>query len=166
MPNHVINVVAFKGVDAATQEKILALACNEKGDLDFEVLLPVPLNYWRGQVGSKEKESFGGNALEWCSMNWGTKWGPYGEPQIVRTENTLTLTFRTAWNTPRGWLCALFNKSRVPFHWSWLAEGGWPAQTETFSMGGTFGDRWTHVDADESTAKNLHVLLWGSESFE
>lgn len=166
MPNHVINEVLFIGVDAATQGKILALACNDKGEIDFEVLLPIPLNYWHGSVGQSHKKNFPGNALDWCAENWSTKWGPYGDPTVSRTDDTLTLTFRTAWNTPRGWLTALFNKSKVPFSWMWLSEGGDKAQCETFSKGDSWGVQWKQEDADEAMQKHLHVLLWGCESFD
>jgi hypothetical protein len=168
MPNHVANEVIFRGVDAATQEKILAAVCNRDGKVDFEILLPVPINYWMGSVGIQHKEAFPGNALDWCTANWGTKWNAYGDNTVERTEDMLTLRFDTAWRPPMGWFVALFNTLKLTFEYNWLSEGesrGHSGKFDWSKMETMFADGWVEKECNEELQKHLHMLRWGCESF-
>jgi hypothetical protein len=89
MPNHVINEVIFRGVDAAAQDAISAKICSAPGKVDFEVLVPTPPNVWLGNVSSLHEKAFGRErcALDWSTVEWGTKWNAYGLKPIERTED-------------------------------------------------------------------------------
>ena len=78
MPNHVINEVRFWDVDAAEEQRIRAMCLDVDGYVDFRILVPIPVNLWMFSHSSKH-EKLGGNALDWCTANWGTKWNAYGQ---------------------------------------------------------------------------------------
>jgi hypothetical protein len=171
MPNHVTEVV-FRGVSLVHQEDILALVRGREADIDFETLLPIPLNVWQGSVGTRHSV-FPDNALDWCRANWNTKWNAYGLDQggkyrsIDQADDTLTLTFQTAWSTPYGWLLALWHRSGRPFEYTWLDEGRsnafagrFTAYSDDFSS-----EPWTEAEADEETTRRMHKLMWGVEEF-
>jgi hypothetical protein len=176
MPNHVITQVIFRNVDADAQAAILAKVSSATAEVDFEVLVPIPLNIWRGSVGTRHEKTFrAGNALEWCRENWGTKWNAYGLSEgegplystIARTEDTLTLTFQTAWSTPYGWLVALQNGIGRRFEYRWLDEGATDAFTGYFEpLSDDFRkEPWAEEIADEQMRRHLHKLKWGVEEF-
>ncbi|KKB81047.1 hypothetical protein VW35_02450 [Devosia soli] len=176
MPNHVITQIVFRNVDAAAQAEILSKVSSKKAEIDFEVLLPIPLNIWLGNVGTKHEETFrAGNALEWCSENWGTKWNAYGLSEgagprystIAQTDDTLTLTFQTAWSTPYGWLVALQNSIGRRFEYRWLSEGQHDAFAGYFEPVTDDWKRepWSEYIADEQMRRHLHLLKWGVEEF-
>lgn len=176
MPNHVINEVIFRSVTAEQQAAILSKVGSPEASVDFAVLLPIPLNHWQWSVGTKHEEAFPGNALDWCSANWSTKWNAYGLSDnergdyqtISHTDDTLTLTFKTAWRAPVGWLCALFNTFNLPIEYRYLSEGSEQGMVGTFApeTSGSWGAQWDEVNADEATGRHLHKLLWGVEEFE
>lgn len=170
MPNHVINEVVFRNVDAEAKARILSHCLNADGVLSFAVLLPLPLNYWNGNVSSKHEERFPGTGLDWCSKNWSTKWDAYGDPRVEATDDTLTLTFQTAWGPPQGWLCALFNATKLDFTHRWFSEGGESAHVAEFVVNGKdgWGAEWNDATVDDGSdlQRHLHKLLYGVEQFE
>ena len=129
--------------------------------------MPIPLNFWWGSVGQKEEKAFPGTALSWCTENWGTKWNAYGlsEQSIFQTDDSLTLTFQTAWGRPIGWLCALFNKHNLSFEYRYMSEGNDVGFIGSFTEDDEsfMGSRWEEKQADEETTKHLYALLWGEE---
>lgn len=166
MPNHVINEIVFRGVNAEQQDKILALCCLV-GKVDFDVLVPKPKNVWLFNVGQKH-EKLGQNALDWSRENWGTKWNAYDHRPIERTEDILTLRFETAWSPPYGWLVALFNATQRDFDHNFFDEGAnngfsgqwrWPNDKAD-----AFFEPWTEKPCDDAMQKHLNVLLWGVEN--
>lgn len=174
MPNHVINEVVFRNVTVEQQTAILATVSKEGSPVSFDVLLPIPLNHWLWSAGMREERAFPGTALDWCSANWSTKWDAYGLSEggryesVAQTDDTLTLTFKTAWGAPMGWLCALFNKHNLPIEYGYLSEGNDKAFVGTFTPdNGTYigGARWEEKEADEASTKRMHMLLWGVEEF-
>lgn len=174
MPNHVVNEVTFRNVTPEQQQSIVATVSSAASPVDFEVLLPIPLNQWLWSAGTRHEKTFPGTALEWCRNNWSTKWNAYGLDQeeryqsIAQGEDSLTITFQTAWNAPMGWLCALFNKHNLPFEYGYLSEGNDKAFIGTFQPddGKTiFGAQWDEKQADEAQTRRLHKLLWGVEEF-
>ena len=176
MPNHVINEVVFTGVDKALQSSILLKMVSPESKIDFEVLLPPPLNIWQGNVGAVEEGAFPGNQLDWNRKNWGTKWNAYGMDEIddkyapiVSTENTLVLTFQTAWNPPRGWLVALFNTINLSFEHNFLSEDDDGGHTEyyIYNKEDKYSSKlWKYEKATKEMYKHLHKLLFGCEEFE
>lgn len=175
MPNHVINELNFREVDAAQQGAILAKLCNDDGKVDFEVLVPTPPNVWLGNVGRRH-EKLGFNGLDWSRQNWGTKWNAYGQDRteysnIVQDGDTLTVRFQTAWQPPYGWLVAVFNSLKVSFEHDWLDEGrdkGFHAvwNYEALVRDDVFSEPWQEDECSDEIQRHLHKLLWGVEQFD
>ena len=64
---------------------------------DFEKIIPMPPNIFRGNLSSKQRELSGGlNWYDWCTANWGTKWGAY---DFNRLDGN-SVSFDTAWSPP------------------------------------------------------------------
>ena len=166
MPDHVINEVVFDGVYEATQDRIIAAACNAKGEIDFEVLLPIPLNCWRGSVGSEHKK-FPNNALDWCSENWrhevGSVWRSCCYPRQIFCDVPVSDRMETAL-----WL-ALCNvqRSETPLPLFVVYEGESNAYAGSFNpetIRRCFSDSWVEKVAPELN-DHLGVMLWGEESW-
>lgn len=170
MPNHVVNEIIFRGVDRAKQDEILAVACGSKGEVDFEVLLPIPLNVWRGSVGTRHEKALQQTGLDWQRLNWGTKWNAYSQKPIERTDDTLTLIFETAWRPPYGWLVAMFNRFHLSFDHNWLDEGAERGVCGRFNADfiddDMRGEPWGEKPADDDMQKHLHKLRLGVEAFD
>jgi len=169
MPNHVINEVVFEPVYPAQAERVLGLVRNQSMQIDFSLLLPVPLNCWMGSVGADHKNKFPDNALDWCTANWSTKWNAYGEHFADFDGSRLVLRFKTAWRAPYGWLCALFNSSKLPFEYRYFDEGHTDAFVGNFTL--TPKAPWSEVEWKERTATGderdiLGALLWGAEAWK
>lgn len=174
MPNHVINEVIFRNIDAETRATLLANIKNVAGEIDFEILMPAPLNIWCGGVSTRHSV-FPGNHLDWARANWGTKWNAYGLDEggkyksILQTEDSLTLTFQTAWRPPYGWLIAIFNRFKINFEHNWLDEGAARGNSGKFDYAALDdrlqNDPWKEEEASDEMHRHLHTLLWGVESF-
>lgn len=173
MPSHSLNELRIYNT---TIEALHGVALNDDNFVDFELLLPTPLNCWQGNEGSDHEENFPGLAMRWAIDNWGTKWNAYGEggPEgryetVVQDGDDVLLTFQTAWHLPRGWVCALFNKTDKRITASWLSEGGVAAHVEKFWIEDNMnGRQWVANEIAEGTPEHrrLHKLLWGVEEFE
>lgn len=168
MPNHVINEIIFRNVDAEKQMAILAACCGDDGKVDFNILVPKPLNIWQFSVGTKHEAAFQQTGLDWARLNWGTKWNAYDHRPIQQTDDTLTIAFETAWRPPYGWLVAVFNKFQIAFDHNWMNEG------DNCAVCGKFvwvtddmrADPWIERPADEAEQRRIHKLMWGVEQFE
>jgi hypothetical protein len=169
MPIHVVNELIFNNADAATQARVLAAACGRDGKVDFEVLLPLPLNMWWGNVGSNHEKTFKRTALDWCVEHWGTKWNAYDHKPIEQTQDTLTLRFETAWSPPYPWLAAIFNGCKVSFDHNWLDEGAERGVHGIFDftqVDRITGQPWREEPASDDLHRHLHKLHWGVEQFD
>lgn len=172
MPNHCVNEVIFRDVPARRRAEILEKVVGPKGFIDFSVLLPTPINSWPGSVGQRHEKAFPTTNLEFNRENWGTKWNAYGKDDgytsIVQTDDTLTLTFQTAWSPPYGWLCAVFNTFEARFEHNWMEEGGSPAHADVYDyakLDDIRSEAWSENIAEEAMSRHLHKLLWGVEEF-
>lgn len=172
MPNHVINEIVIEG-DAALFDRVLAKVSTEQSPIDFEGLLPSPLNAWRYGQSTKHEKAFPIMEMDWTRANWGTKWNAYGLDEggkyqsVVRTDNRLVLTFQTAWGAPMGWLLALHNQFKLPFSYGYLSEGGSSARVGWFKVPDNWAaEPWDEKDATPEQGRRLHKLLWGVERFE
>jgi hypothetical protein len=171
MPNHVVNEIVFRGVNHDTQGIIMKKILSPKGFVDFNILVPTPLNIWQGNIGQKEEKAFGKKTWHsWNIENWGTKWNAYGMDNdgksIIRTENTLTIIFQTAWSPPLPWLVALLNATGLPFEHNWMSEGEREGCFHKFffSVERDYSScKWEQGIAGEDLHCHLHVLLWGCE---
>jgi hypothetical protein len=77
---------------------------DDKGKLnfDFEKIIPMPKNIFRGNLGKEEREKYGeNNWYDWSIENWGTKWNAYETQINYDGEEELEIEFETAWDTPR-----------------------------------------------------------------
>ena len=169
MPNHVINELIFRDVDKIAQALILNRLCDAEGKVDFQILVPVPLNIWWGNAGQRHEQAFKRTRLDWASENWGTKWNAYDQAPIEATADTLTLRFQTAWSPPYPWLAAVFNGLKCSFEHNWMSEGDDAGRCGVFDVaqaGELLGDPWQQREADEAMQRHLHLLLWGVEAFE
>jgi hypothetical protein len=169
MPNHVTSEVIFLDVAAEKRKAIRDKCVNGAGRIDFEILLPTPINSWRWSASSAHEKTFPYVALDWCTKNWGTKWNAYGKQRIISDADTLTLHFDTAWRPPYGWLLAIFNTFEVSFDHNWLDEGaerGVSGKWRFDETGKDFSDPWIEKPCDDEMQKHLHVLRWGVESFD
>lgn len=175
MPNYVINEVIFPNVNQEQQAAILAKVNGKWGPIDFETLLPVPINYWKGDTTLIHDQVFPGVALDWCTKNWSTKWNAValfvlpGEAeryqQIVQTETSLTLTFLTAWSPACGWIVALFNTFHLEIVHNWLNEEDSVGYTDHYYLEGAHGEEWHRVPANQEMQRHLMFLRYGVESF-
>lgn len=166
MPNHVTNEVIFSPLGPDEQDAILALVVRD-GQIDFEVLVPAPLNIWMGSVGDKHSKTFPDTHLDWARRNWGTKWNAY-RASIERDVDSVTLRFDTAWAPPYGWLVALFNSTKRGFQHNWLSEGDNQGHTGLWDwskLEAFGGEAWAETLCDAEMQKHLHMLRLGVESF-
>jgi len=104
MPNHITNRIKLFG-DESNIRRLMEAVKNDKygiGTLDFEKIIPMPDNIYRGPLGKAEMELYGeNNWYDWSIANRGTKWGAYGyEKGVDYSENGNSLRFLTAWSAP------------------------------------------------------------------
>ena len=74
MPNYCFNFLAING---STDEckQIFEFVKSDTNDFDFNKIIPMPDNIYRGGLGDKEREIYGENNWhDWSLKNWGTKW--------------------------------------------------------------------------------------------
>jgi hypothetical protein len=99
-------------------------------EITFNVLIPMPDNIYRDNVGPEERAKYGkDNWYDWCRERWGTKWDAFD----TRVEKEC-IQFTTAWCPPEPWYRELARRL-LPFgvtaHADYYAEGGAPG-----SLGG------------------------------
>ena len=169
MPNHVLNELVFNDADADEQESIIRALCDNEGKVDFEHLVPSPVNVWAFSVSILHEKAFRQTALEWNAANWGTKWNAYSHAPIERTDTSIMFRFDTAWRPPYGWLCAVFNTLKRDFDHNWIDESGpsgigafrWPKKPmDDFRF-----KPWFERTPTEDEHRRLHKLKWGVEKF-
>lgn len=105
MPNWVMNYVTVNNRDA-----IIKCVTREKdGNVryDFEKIVPMPDDIYRGDLGQEEMQEYGKkNWFDWSVENWGTKWNASDYVRVGRCE----FQFTTAWSTPEPVMKALSEK--------------------------------------------------------
>lgn len=155
MPDNVMNEVLLHNVKLRDCAKHLF---NQKGALSFEVLVPLPIYFWRGGCGSKLREVFVGDAMDAACAMWGTKWDAYGVPFTGDVPDGTLLQFQTAWNPPRGWLCALFNTLGCDITSSWLSESERFVHVETYKQTSVWDTpTWDEAVLGQDSAEYLHL---------
>ena len=74
MANVCWNYLTIEG-NKATIRRIYEFVKSEESVFDFEKIIPMPEDIYRGSIGAKEKDLYGeNNWYDWSSKNWGTKW--------------------------------------------------------------------------------------------
>lgn len=166
MPNHVINELVFRDLTSEKKAELLSNLC-VADQVDFQLLLPVPLNVWQFSCGTRHEKAFQTTGLDWCRLNWGTKWNAYSQQPIEQTDDSLILRFETAWRPPYGWLCAILNRFKIAFEHNWLDEGAERGVAGRFQWVDNVmrAEPWAEEPADDTLHRHLHKLHWGVEEF-
>lgn len=123
MPNHVQNKITFTCEEEKLKSILAELGTHteeENTDFDFNKVVPMPENIFKGSLGNAEREKYGkNNWYDWSWENWGTKWNAY-ETYI---DGDGTLCFWTAWSAPIPVIDALAKKyPDVDIHHEWADE--------------------------------------------
>jgi len=104
MPNHITNRLTIVSTDNDRIREILeAIQDDERGlgSVDFNKIIPMPENIFRGDLGDKEKALYGkNNWYDWSLANWDTKWNGYGYDYLPPYEGGGQVYFQTAWSSP------------------------------------------------------------------
>ena len=113
MPNYTSNELTVWG-EASEVAKFREQIGDE---IDFEKIIPMPENCFRGNLGKTEREQCAADGVpnwyDWCSENWGTKWNACSPCPVVvekypASEHVgLSYRFDTAWDAPRPVISAL-----------------------------------------------------------
>lgn len=168
MPNHVTSEVIFRDITPDQHADLTASIFNSDGDVDFNILVPTPLNLWLGNEGINHERAFGKRlGMTWSLENWGTKWNAYQSRDPTFTDGVLTIVFDTAWAPPYPWLVAVFNRFNLSFDHNWLDEGAEWGVAGTFRVArdDTWGPQWDEAPASQETQERLHTLKWSCAAF-
>ena len=128
MPNWTENNVLFVG--KKKQLKTLKTMLKSKdNDFDFNNIVPMPKNIYRGLLGREEEEKHGkNNWYHWSIDNWGTKWNSV-DTRVEENGSTLSYNFMTAWDCPREIVNALMRMRKtvlkdISINWDCVHEDG------------------------------------------
>lgn len=103
MPNHVTNRIKITGDPDAVKHILNKIKSDEfgVGTVDFEKIIPMPENIFRGNLGLRERKLYGkNNWYDWSVANWGTKWNAYGFDPNTNYSKEKEIRFLTAWSAP------------------------------------------------------------------
>ena len=123
MPNHVTNRIKITG-DPDTVKRVMYAVKNESGigTIDFEKIIPIPENIYRGGLSREEFKLYGkNNWYDWCIANWGTKWNAYGFDNNARQRADNEIIFLTAWSAPHPViqrLAEMFPEIKINHEWA------------------------------------------------
>ena len=133
MPNWTANNVLFVGKRKQLETLKTMLKSNEN-DFDFNNIIPMPKNIFRGNLGREEEEKYGkNNWYDWSIENWGTKWNSVGT-RVELKDGSLYYTFDTAWDCPREIVNALMRMRKtilkdIKISWECIHEDGYEEET-------------------------------------
>jgi len=141
--------------------KFFKISCNKEhfpnGTLDFNRIIPTPLNVFQGSVGTKEEKRYGNMNCwyDWNIENWGCKWNASDCSMEILDDNTLYLRMLTPWSFPEP-LMDKFCKLCAGYECTIDGEFA----DEDFGGGmGTF-------QTDEDDPERSLQILWDSENKE
>ena len=156
MPNHITNKIEFSG-NQESIDKILELIKGEDTCIDFEKIIPMPSNIFRGNLGPEERNKYGkSNWYDWSLFNWGTKWNAYSS-HLYSDNNTIE--FDTAWSCPLpvlDKLAELCYEHKVSFTGKWADE----------DTGHNVGIFESDCDGDEYWFSYEYVKNCSNEAYE
>jgi len=112
MPNWCSNRVEVNGDD----KEIKAwkdLVESKESKFDFNKILPMPKNIYRGNLGEEEEEKYGKkNWYHWSLENWGCKWNTNPDGiEVIDDGDQIVYHFSTPWSPPVG----IYEKLRDKF---------------------------------------------------
>ena len=163
MPNHIQNKLSF----TCTEERLKAILAdlatdNEeegKTDFDFNKVIKMPEDIFKGALGTAERERYGkNNWYDWSIENWGTKWNAYN----TEVSDDGTLCFWTAWEAPHPVIEALARKyPDVHIRHEWADEDlGRNCGTREYEDGEITME---YLPADIQSGLRLALCIWGYE---
>ena len=133
MPNWTANNVLFVG-ERARLETLKDMLKSKDNDFDFNNIVPMPKNIYRGSLGTVEEENYGqNNWYHWSIDNWGTKWNAV-DTRVELNDESLYYTFDTAWDCPREIVNALMRMRKtilkdIKISWECIHEDGYEEET-------------------------------------
>ena len=128
MPNWTANNVLFVG-ERDRLETLKDMLKSKDNDFDFNNIVPMPKNIYRGSLGTVEEEKYGkNNWYHWSIDNWGTKWNSV-DTTVEENGSTLSYNFMTAWDCPREIVNALMRMRKtilkdISINWDCVHEDG------------------------------------------
>ena len=128
MPNWTENNVLFVGKKKQL-ETLKTMLKSKDNDFDFNNIVPMPKNIFRGNLGREEEEKYGkNNWYHWSIDNWGTKWNAV-DTTVEENGSTLSYNFMTAWDCPRQIVDALMRMRKtilkdISINWDCVHEDG------------------------------------------
>ena len=128
MPNWTENNVLFVGKKKQL-ETLKTMLKSKDNDFDFNNIVPMPKNIYRGLLGREEEEKYGkNNWYHWSIDNWGTKWNSV-DTTVEENGSTLSYNFMTAWDCPREIVNALMKMRKtilkdISINWDCVHEDG------------------------------------------
>ena len=161
MPNHIQNKIIFDCEEEKLKSILAELGTHteeENTDFDFNKVIPMPENIFKGALGTAERNRYGkNNWYDWSIENWGTKWNAY-ETHIEDG----TLYFWTAWEAPHPVIEALARKyPDVHIRHEWADEDlGRNCGTREYEDGEITME---YLPADIQSGLRLALCVWGYE---
>jgi hypothetical protein len=141
MPDYSLNELVFTDLSDEAIAQIETLTVNDKGHVDFDILLPRPEKL-RGEWGP-------GDANRVIAL-WGTKWNAQGEETFEMVQKpsrgVLALRFLTASPGPYLWVKALLKACKVPVEYRMCNEKE-HSFTTTLSHGSDSPFDWQKIDS-------------------
>lgn len=157
MPNWVKNELRFECKNNGRIFELMETIKGKNGDMDFESIIPMPDNIFRGNLGKKERELYGKNNWhDWSVKHWGTKWNAC-EAYAGHTG----IEFETAWSAPEPVIKKLSKMfpDVVIEHW-WADEDiGYNCGRRKYLNGNVIG-RWVGSEGSKNAIK-MACDLWG-----
>lgn len=129
MPNYCSNSLTINEDSNDSILDVLKDYLNEKGELSFEKILPIP-DELKNTTSPTPKDAdpaikkelikkYGSdNWWDWCVSNWGTKWDA-----DVHHSDESHISFTTAWSPPIGIVKTLSKLTGKEFRLTYIEEG-------------------------------------------
>ena len=113
MPNWCYNVLTARGtkeeIDSFLAKTTKANQSTDFADMeplvfDFNSIIPMPNNVFRGNIGQKEQDECRAQGIpnwyDWSISHWGTKWNACHTAVIRDADDKVSISFSTAWSYP------------------------------------------------------------------
>ena len=166
MPNWVVNKIELMGNDEENAKILNFIKGDRKngdGDIDFNVIIPMPNYIYTGNLGEKEYKKYGkNNWYDWSIENWGCKWSA---SSTYAFENGVI--FETPWDCPISIfkrLTEIFPK--VDMEMIYADENMGRNIGKVTYINGVFTINRYDAYQDGNTAWEIYIDLWGSEGLE
>ena len=125
MPNHIYYVIHFHCNEDRMQEILAEIQHDHfgPGSIDFNKLIPMPDDVYKGPLGVKEMEQYPGekNWYDWSIENWGSKFNAYDFEILPKVRDGIA--FNTAWSAvPKVVQCISERFPEVEMEYAWADE--------------------------------------------